>query len=237
MRSLSLLIPFAILLGCKAEDEITNPCLGSTQIIYEGKAYNIVEIGSHCWMKENLDVGTMIDSNVIMGNNGLIEKYCYHNKIDSCTKYGGLYQWDEMMQYSTTVKAQGICPPGWHIPSDGEWKVLEGTTDSEYGIGNHEWDINWEWRGFNAGANLKATIGWNENGNGTDLFGFSGMPGGYLLGYGYFYEVGNDGAWWTSTESVYSSAWYRSLSCDSQGVYRCYDTKGDGFSIRCIRDH
>ena len=76
-----------------------------------------------------------------MTDNGTMEKYCYNNEPDSCTKYGGLYQWDEMMQYTTQQGVQGICPPGWHLPTDEEWKVLEGAVDSQYGIGDPEWDI------------------------------------------------------------------------------------------------
>jgi len=58
-----------------------------------------------------------------MSNNSVIEKYCYNNEEDSCTKYGGLYQWDEMMQYTTEQGVRGICPAGWHLPTDEEWKI------------------------------------------------------------------------------------------------------------------
>ena len=88
----------------------------------------------------------MIHGTMEQSNNGIIEKYCYNNEPDSCTKYGGLYQWNEMMQYTTQQGAQGICPPGWHLPTDEEWKVLEGAVDSQYGIGDPEWDncgISW----------------------------------------------------------------------------------------------
>ncbi len=81
----------------------------------DGNTYNTVQIGSQCWLKENLNVGEMINGNENMNNNGTIEKYCYGNDLANCHTYGGLYQWDEMMQYSTTQAVQGICPLDWHI--------------------------------------------------------------------------------------------------------------------------
>jgi len=81
-------------------------------------------IGTRCWLKENLNAGLMIDSSQSMQDNGYFEKYCYHNNVDSCAKYGGLYQWDEIMQYTTQQGVQGICPPGWHVPTDAEWTSL-----------------------------------------------------------------------------------------------------------------
>ena len=85
---------------------------------YEGKTYNTVLIGNQCWLKENLDVGTRINLNQSPTNNGIIEKYCYNDNPTNCDTYGGLYKWDEAMQYTTTEGAIGICPSGWHIPSD-----------------------------------------------------------------------------------------------------------------------
>src|SRR5665647_231898 len=104
-----------------------NPCPGTPTVTYSGKTYNTVQIGNQCWLKENLDVGTMIDSLANPGNNGIIEKYCYGNNPANCTTYGGLYQWNEAMQYVTTAGAKGICPTGWHIPDTSEFQIL-GTT-------------------------------------------------------------------------------------------------------------
>ncbi|MBW6459218.1 MAG: T9SS type A sorting domain-containing protein [Bacteroidales bacterium] len=215
------------------------PCPGTPTVEYEGQVYNTIQVFSQCWLKENLNVGTMIPGSPNQSNNGTIEKYCYNNAPDSCTKYGGLYQWDEMMQYTTQQGARGICPPGWHVPTDEEWKVLEGAVDSQYGIGNILWD-SWGYRGYDAGTNLKTTSGWYANFNGADLFGFSGLPGGYrYYGVGFFDYVGIYGGWWTSTEGSGNGVWGRDLSYDFPEVGRSdyYGWhKTFGFSVRCLRD-
>lgn len=213
------------------------PCPGTPTVEYEGQVYNTIQVLSQCWLKENLNVGEMIPGTMGQSNNGTIEKYCYNNEPDSCVKYGGLYQWDEMMQYTTQQGTQGICPSGWHLPTDEEWKVLEGAADSQYGIGDPEWDIAYDYRGFDAGTSLKTTSGWYENGNGTDLFGLSGLPGGSRHYGGFFYGVGGYGYWWTSTEADDYTAWYRYLFYVFPGVYRFNYYKEYGFSVRCLRDN
>jgi uncharacterized protein (TIGR02145 family) len=217
------------------------PCPGTPTITYEGQVYNTIQIFSQCWLKENLNVGEMIPGNQNQTNNNFIEKYCYNNHPDSCTKYGGLYQWNEMMQYAIQEGVQGICPSGWHIPTDEEWKVLEGAVDSQYGIGDPQWD-NESFRGFDAGLNLKSTSGWYNNGNGTDLFGFSGLPGGErAVSYGYpsFGNITYYGEWWTSTDGISNSAFDHYLSRAYSGVGRdSYpSSKVYGFSVRCLRDN
>jgi uncharacterized protein (TIGR02145 family) len=216
------------------------PCPGSSTVIYEGQVYNTIQIFSQCWLKENLNVGTMIPDNQHMSNNGLLEKYCYNNETDSCNKYGGLYQWNEMMQYTTHQGSQGICPQGWHIPSDSEWKVLEGAVDSQFGIGDPEWDIQTiRYRGYDVGTNLKTTSSWTNNGNGTDLFGFSALPGGCRIYDGGFGLNGVLGYWWPSSQNGIFRAWYRSLVNYASGVYRdnFENNKDYGFSVRCVQDN
>ncbi|MCK5839195.1 MAG: hypothetical protein KAG99_05065, partial [Bacteroidales bacterium] len=137
----------------------------------DGATYNTIQIGTQCWMAENLNIGTRIDGVNDQINNSIIEKYCYNDIEDSCDVYGGLFQWDEMMQYITDTLAQGICPTGWHIPADYEWKVLEGNVDSQYPVGDPEWDLE-GYRGFDAGKNLKSINSWEDN-TGTDLYGFT----------------------------------------------------------------
>ncbi len=211
------------------------PCPGMPTVTYEGQVYNTVQIFSQCWLKENLNIGTIIPGYQWMTDNGIIEKYCYDNEPSNCDEYGGLYQWNEMMQYTTQQGTQGICPDGWHIPTDQEWKVLEGTVDSQCPVGGPEWD-DYGWRGYDAGLNLKSTSGWNFGGNGTGLFGYSGLPGGCCIGSGSFYNFGDVGYWWSATESYDNTVWYRALSCYYSGVYRDYFSKTFGFSVRCIRD-
>jgi len=121
-------------------------------------------------MAENLNIGSIIQNLDEMTDNGVIEKYCYNNEPSKCNQYGGLYQWNEVMQYTTTSGVQGICPEGWYIPTDDEWKILEGTVDSQYPVGDPIWN-NTGHRGYDAGLNLKSTSGWSSGNNGTNLFG------------------------------------------------------------------
>ena len=172
-----------------------------------------------------------------MSDNDFIEKYCYDNEPDSCTKYGGLYQWDEMMQYTTQQGTQGICPPGWHLPTNEEWKVLEGGVDSQYGIGDSEWEKSYNWRGYDAGTNLKTNSGWYDNRDGTDLLGFSALPGGYRYGSVDFRNLGSHGSWWSATKyDINSGAWGRRLRYDWDKVYSANDHAKGGSSVRCVRE-
>jgi uncharacterized protein (TIGR02145 family) len=209
------------------------PCPGTPTVEYEGQVYNTIQIFSQCWLKENLNVGIMIPVSQQMTNDWTLEKYCFNNKEDSCTKYGGLYQWDEMMEYITTQGTKGICPSGWHIPTDEEWIVLEGAADSRFSIGDMEWQKT-AYRGYDAHTNLKSTSGWKDEGNGNDLFGFSALPGGYSF-FGTFDGIGY-GDWWSSSEGSISSGWCRYLSYAESGISRVDYTKEFGHSVRCIRN-
>jgi len=215
------------------------PCPGTPTVEYEGQVYHTIQIFSQCWLQENLNAGMMIPGLQEQTNNGILEKYCFNNAPDSCTKYGGLYMWNEMMQYTTQQGARGICPPDWHLPTDEEWKILEGSVDSQYGIADPEWDLAEVWRGYDAGKNLKSTSGWKYNGNGNNLFGFSGLPGGYRFPFGIFGDFGYAGYWWTSTEDANSllKSWNRILDYNRGGVHRSTFDKGYGYSVRCIRDY
>src|ERR1035437_2147476 len=137
-----------------------NPCPGVQTVDYGGKTYNTVQIGSQCWLKENLDVGTMINSATAadsMRNNGIIEKYCFNDDPNNCTTYGGLYQWNEAMQYVTTPGSKGICPTGWHIPTSAEDSTLITTVSND-------------------GNALKAV---GQDSTSTNTSGFSALLAGY----------------------------------------------------------
>ena len=99
--------------------------------------YDTVEIGNQCWMQQNMRVGNTLPPSTPSADNGIIEKYCYGNNAANCSNNGnptypdgGLYTWDEAMQYSTTEGAQGICPTDWHIPTNAQWYELEQFTDA-----------------------------------------------------------------------------------------------------------
>ncbi len=118
---------------------------------------------------------------------------------------------------------RGLCPSGWHVPTDGEWTDLEDYITSQ-GFSGTE------------GTALKSTYGWNGVGNGTDDFGFSALPGGYRrYTNGSFGSAGSDGYWWSSSPSG-GVAWFRTLNTSFPGIYRYYDNPRVGFSVRCLRD-
>jgi uncharacterized protein (TIGR02145 family) len=215
---------------------------------YGGRTYQTVIIGDQIWMAENLNIGGMISGSSDQTDNTLIERYCYDNDINNCNIYGGLYQWAEMVQYlngatniiswypEPTGNVQGICPPGWHIPTDAEWKTLE----MHLGMTPAEADAIY-WRGtHNEGGKLKetGTTHWNSPNTGaTNSSGFTALPGGHRNSSGSFSSLGHNGDWWSSSEGSGTHAWYRNLYYSGDQVYRLdNDNKTNGFSVRCIKD-
>lgn len=196
----------------------------------DGNNYPIVQIGEQWWMAENLAYLPNVSPPSAESNTEpFYYVYDYQGKSDSTAKatvnystYGVLYNWPA---------ATSACPPSWHLPTDAEWKQLEMTI----GMSQSEID-DIRWRGTNEGTKLKATNGWNNNGNGTDEFGFSGLPGGIRSEDGDFLDIGNFGPWWSITESSTSLAWSRCLSSDDMGVWSFYPNKENGFSVRCVRN-
>jgi len=195
----------------------------------DNQEYATVQIGTQCWMAENLNIGTMITGASNQTNNAIIEKYCYDNSAANCDVYGGLYQWNEMMQYVTTPGVKGICPDGWHLPTDAEYCTLTQFIDPTVNCGVTGWS------GTDVGTKMKSTTGWYGGGNGTNASGFTALPGGYRNPNGLFNYLTYDAFFWSSSESG-TNAWYRSLSCIFATVYRGYDNKGSGFSVRCEKD-
>jgi len=136
---------------------------------------------------------------------------CYYNDPSNCDQYGRLYNWNTAMK---------VCPSGWHLPSDGEWNILMSA------VGGKE----------TAGKLLKATSGWDSNGNGTDKFGFSALPGGRRYLSGSFSGVGRYGYWWTATEFNADGAYFRGMDYDYAYVYSNHDFKKGLCSVRCVQD-
>jgi uncharacterized protein (TIGR02145 family) len=201
---------------------------------YGGKDYNTVQIGTQCWMAENLNVGTMIIGTGSQTNNSTIEKYCYNNSEDTCDTYGGMYQWEEMMQYVSTEGTQGICPNGWHIPTDAEWCTLENYVDDDTvecsTIG---------WRGGKAGSNLKeaGTVHWQSPNNGaTNSSGFTALPGGFRKTDGSFSYMKQYNVFWTSNSDGTSNGFCRELDYSKEETGRASYPQGYGFYVRCIKD-
>lgn len=202
----------------------------------EANTYNTIRIGNQCWMAENLNIGTMVNGTSNQTDNSIIEKYCYYDNTNNCDVYGGLYQWDEMMQYSTIESTQGICPIGWHLPSDDEIKILE----MELGMTQVEADAT-GYRGTNEGSKMACNAElWNDGALENDpefaLSGFAGIPGGIRYPGGAFYNKGDIAYIWTSSVSG-SDAWARYLQNEYTKVRRITDEIVNyGFSVRCVRD-
>ncbi len=204
----------------------------------DGQQYTTVKIGELCWMAKNMNIGQQINSSQQMTDNGIIEKYCYENDPANCNTFGGLYSWNEMMQYSTQQGSTGICPSGWRLPTDNEWKILEGIADSQYPIGDPIWD-ELSWRGSDVGGNLKqvGTTNWNAPNNGaTNSTGFTALPGGYVSGNS-FLSKGIMGWYWTSTQVSSSNAISRTLHSSLTTVLRAEYGKALATSVRCIQSN
>ena len=200
----------------------------------DSQSYTTVEIGTQCWMAENLNIGTMINgsNNQSQQTPEVIEKYCYDNNTANCDEYGGMYQWNEMMQYVTTPGIKGICPDNWRLPTDAEWCTLEQFVDPTITCSSISW------RGVDGGSKLKeaGTTHWQSPNTGTNSSGFTALPGGSCSTGGYFAGLTATGYWWSSSESG-SSAWSRCLYYNSAKVSRYYFYKSYGFSVRCLRDN
>ena len=137
---------------------------------------------------------------------------CYDNSQENCAKYGRLYNWETAMK---------ICPNGWHLPSYEEWTTL---TDFVGGIKT-------------AGTKLKAKSGWSEDGNGTDDFGFSALPGGGGDRHGSFSYIGLYGNWWSATELNSGIANLRIMYYDDERTDWNFNYgKSNLFSLRCLQD-
>jgi uncharacterized protein (TIGR02145 family) len=194
----------------------------------DGQTYNTVQIGTQCWMAENLNIGTMIPGSNEMTNNSIIEKYCFENNTANCDTYGGLYQWNEMMEYITTSGVQGICPANWHLPTDAEWTVLTTFLGGESIAGGK----------MKATGTLEAGTGlwWDPNTGATNESSFTALPGGYRFSYGLFYNVHNYTYFWSSTEVDSNSAGGRYLGSFFAVVITFNPNKYYGLSSRCVQD-
>jgi uncharacterized protein (TIGR02145 family) len=195
----------------------------------DNQTYNTVQIGNQCWMAENMNIGNMIPGSNDQTDNGTIEKYCYDNIAANCDGYGGLYQWNEMMQYGATPGVKGVCPDGWHLPTDAEYCTLTQFIDPTVNCGVSGWS------GTDVGTKMKSTTGWNAGGNGTNASGFTALPGGLLNANANFYGLINYAYFWSSSEyGGCALSW--SLLYSQLKIYHFNDSKYGGFSVRCVKD-
>jgi uncharacterized protein (TIGR02145 family) len=222
--------------------DIFNPCPGYPSVTdIDGNVYYSVQIGDQCWMNENLNT-----TRAPSGEN--ISRYCYGGIPANCELYGGLYDWNTLMNGASSSNGnpsgvQGICPNGWHVPSDAEWTELTDFLIANYidintgNVGNKLKSCRQISSPLGADCNTSAHPRWEANAThyGTNDFGFSSLPGGYYYG-GSYYNQGDYGYWWSSTENGSSNAWSRVMYYNVGGVDRGDDYKTDGFSVRCVRD-
>lgn len=189
----------------------------------DGHQYQTVKIGDQIWMAENLNYGTLIKSKYDQTNNNIVEKYIYKNNENRYHKYGGLYQWDEAMNYSTREGAQGICPDGWHIPTDAEWKTLE----MALGMSKTEAD------NYDAHSRHGANQGTQVRAGGSS--GFEVLFSGWRYKDS-FHSLGITADFWSSSQYDSSNALFRGVYEHIACVRGGSNIKTNGFCIRCLKN-
>jgi len=188
-------------------------CTGREYVSHGGERYATIQIYSQCWLARNLNIGEKMRGDQAASRNETVEKYCYGNADSNCATYGGLYSWNEAMQYNSTAGTRGICPVGWHIPTYPDLYVLAS----------------------DANGNGHALL--EGSGAGANSTGFSGLLGGLRRAYPPGFESLEYAAhYWTSTK-------YDDLNAVSMLLFREYKeiafNAADmryGFSVRCIAD-
>ena len=198
--------------GTPPADSIQRPCVILPSI----------QIGNQTWTSINLDVTTYRNGDAIpqvqdadTWFNLSTGAWCYYeNNTPNGNTYGKLYNWYAIKD------PRGLAPNGYHIPTDAEWTILTTYLGGE----------------SVAGTKMKSTTGWQNNGNGTNTSGFSGLPGGYRYNNGLFSLIGSFGNWWSSSESSTNFAWCRYLQSSNGSLYRNNSFKQNGISVRCLKD-
>ena len=217
-------------------DVLTLPFTCGDPLSYQGYDYATVPIGDQCWFSENLrsesyENGDAIPSNVSDSEwssttSGAVALYgedagCQSNSpdIDACDPAQSLNEYGRLYNWYAVDDSRGLCPSGWHVPTDEEWTVMTDHLGGE----------------SISGGQMKTTYGWFGGGNGMNLAGFSGLPGGYRYSSGYFGFSGFGGNWWSSSPDG-SVAWGRGLDYYDEAVSRNTYNPLYGFSVRCVRD-
>jgi uncharacterized protein (TIGR02145 family) len=205
----------------------------------DGNIYNTVQIGNQCWTQSNLKVSKYRNGDTIPTGfstndwlNTTSGAYAIYNNPVNHSLFGKLYN------HYVVTDSRGLCPTGWHVPSDGEWnllmKYLDPNSDTTISGGSHS---------LSAGGALKSTAmqptpgGWNSpNSGATNSSGFTAPPGGHRGGDSNYSDVSFSGYWWSSSVSSGPHAWSRYLSCNYGNVFRYDYNRHNGFSVRCIKD-
>lgn len=213
---------------------------------------------------QNLNVGAMINSTNLgnlnqQTNNGTVEKYCYGDTLGNCNTYGGLYEWNEAMGYAagnnndlTGARVQGICPAGFHIPSDLEWARYAWCQESSVAptgptpLATFQDQSNFTWMGsatpgVGPGEKMKVAFGaFTPAWTGTHASGFGALPAGSrTMSVGTYANLGDFTAYWTSTPSTATKARYFALDSPSSSgrIGRNIALNAYGLSVRCMKDY
>lgn len=177
----------------------------------DNKVYPTVQFGTQCWMGKNLDFGLTIPDLIYQTDNCLAEKYCYNGSASNCNPYGGLYQWDELMKYQTAEGSQGLCPPGWHVPTEIEWITL-----FNYYQGNSL-----------AGRPLQDSI----------INGFNAQKSGVFYSNSSWNFMGFATLFWSSTSLGQLKALSYGMNSWNFSVSLYPSSRANSFSVRCTRDN
>ena len=228
------------------------PCSGVPTVTdIDGNVYNTVQIGEQCWMRENLKTTKYANGTTIPLGTGTSSTTAYryypNDSSANVSTYGYLYNWPAVMNGSASSEAnpsgvQGICPDGWHVPSDAEWTELENyvSSQNQYVCGGDEDYIAKALAsetGWNSSTSTNCAAGNNPSAN--NATGFSARPAGSYNGdYLNYFNFGNEANFWSATQnsSDYAYAYYRYLVYFDASMYRNINTKYYGYSVRCVRN-
>jgi uncharacterized protein (TIGR02145 family) len=211
LQSAFVLVLLTLLSGCSAKKNIKTP--------------ESVRIEKMEWMSRNLDSDIFRNGDMIpeaktdeewykAGKEGKPAWCYYENNVENGSKYGKLYN------FFAVTDSRGLAPAGWHVSSDAEWRQVTDFLDGEDA----------------AGTMMKSRSGWTGEGNGTNVCGFAGLPGGCRDLNGRFSAIDSIAFWWSSTEKDSLLAWYRCIDNSPYYVYRTNYYKQNGLSVRCIMD-
>jgi len=206
-------------------------CFNTKIADIQGNLYNTVSIGSQVWMSENLRT-TRYNNNTLIPNvkenadwiNLTTPGYCWFANDISKANWGALYNW-------YTVNTGKLCPAGWHIPTDSEFKTMELNLDML-----PDQVDSWYWRGTDQGNRIKNLTGWKDGENGTNSTGFSALPYGYRYGGTGSFDGSDMLIYWWSSEYNKDYAFYRRVDGNEPKIYRFYTSKKGGKYVRCIKN-
>ncbi len=217
---------------------------GTFKDIRDGQVYKTVQIGTQTWMAENLNYSDSVRTPSLKERS-----WCYNNSADSWAKYGRLYTWaaaidsvgllkNNLLAEGDTCgdrktctlpeKVQGICPEGWHLPTNSEWEVLYDYIDNDQGLIENT-----------VGTYLRSPVGWKAYDGipvGKDTYGFSALPAGYRFDNGFFGDAGGYANFWSATEYNSLDAYRRDMDYRYEYFYNYYDNKNYAYSVRCLKD-